>query len=82
LAHRRAPVEAARQWVRRGDLDFALERYQSRRFRLYILAWNQRSRNVAARLGFAVESVVQSDEGPFVVMVRDRSGADPAPRSE
>jgi [ribosomal protein S18]-alanine N-acetyltransferase len=52
-------------------LEFARERYDTQRFRLYILEWNERSRKVAARLGFAVESALQTDEGPFVVMVRD-----------
>jgi RimJ/RimL family protein N-acetyltransferase len=56
-------------------LEFARERHDTQRFRLYILEWNERSRAVAARLGFAVESVLASDEGPFVVMVRNASGA-------
>ena len=63
-------------------LEFAREQYDTQRFRLYILEWNERSRKVAARLGFAVESVLQSDEGPFVVMVRNASGADSRPRQD
>lgn len=57
-------------------LEFALERYEPARLRLYILEWNERSRKVAAGHGFAVEGVVLvSDEGPFVVMVRqERQG--------
>jgi [ribosomal protein S18]-alanine N-acetyltransferase len=51
-------------------LEFAVERYQPRRLRLYILEWNARSRKVAARLGFGVDSVLHSDEGGFVVMIR------------
>jgi [ribosomal protein S18]-alanine N-acetyltransferase len=51
-------------------LEFALERFGPERTRLHILEWNERSRKVAARHGFAVASVLQSDEGPFLVMVR------------
>jgi RimJ/RimL family protein N-acetyltransferase len=51
-------------------LEFALERYQPERLRLYVLDWNERSEEVAARHGFAVESVLASDEGSFIVMVR------------
>jgi RimJ/RimL family protein N-acetyltransferase len=58
-------------------LEFAREQYDAERFRLYILEWNDRSRKVAARLGFEVESVLESDEGPFVVMVRDTSATAP-----
>ena len=63
-------------------LEFAHERYHAQSFRLSILDWNERSKKVAARLGFAVESVLQSDEGPFVVMVRSAGGGGfaPAPR--
>jgi RimJ/RimL family protein N-acetyltransferase len=53
-------------------LEFALERYDPDRLRLYILEWNERSRKVAASDGFVVESVLASDEGPFLVMVRRR----------
>jgi ribosomal-protein-alanine N-acetyltransferase len=51
-------------------LEFALDRYDPDRMRLYVLDWNERSRKVAERHGFAVESVLDSDEGPFLVMVR------------
>jgi [ribosomal protein S18]-alanine N-acetyltransferase len=51
-------------------LAFALERYDPERLRLYVLDWNERSKKVSVRHGFAVESVVPSDEDPFVVMVR------------
>lgn len=51
-------------------LEFALERYEPERLRLYILEWNERSRKVAAGHGFAVESVLVSDEGPILVMIR------------
>jgi ribosomal-protein-alanine N-acetyltransferase len=60
-------------------LEFSLARYRTQRFRLYILEWHERSRRVAARLGFTVEAVLQSDEGPFVVMIRNEHGADPPP---
>jgi RimJ/RimL family protein N-acetyltransferase len=52
-------------------LDFALQRYDPKRFRLYVLEWNKRSRKVAERHGFALESVLESSEGRFVVMVRE-----------
>jgi [ribosomal protein S18]-alanine N-acetyltransferase len=51
-------------------LDFALERFDPERLRLYVLDWNERSKKVAAGHGFTVESVLQSHEGPFFVMVR------------
>jgi ribosomal-protein-alanine N-acetyltransferase len=51
-------------------LEFALVRFAPERTRLYILEWNERSRKVAAGHGFAVESVLASDEGLFLVMVR------------
>jgi [ribosomal protein S18]-alanine N-acetyltransferase len=51
-------------------LAFALERHHVERLRMYVLEWNERSRTVAARHGFAVESVLASDEGPFLVMAR------------
>jgi RimJ/RimL family protein N-acetyltransferase len=63
-------------------LEFARAQYGAQRFRVYILEWNGRSRNLAVRLGFAVESVLQSDEGPFVVMVRAGNGADSRPRQD
>jgi RimJ/RimL family protein N-acetyltransferase len=56
-------------------LEFAVERYDPERLRLFVLEWNRRSAKVAARLGFAVEGVVQSDEGAFLVMVRIRRQA-------
>jgi RimJ/RimL family protein N-acetyltransferase len=51
-------------------LEFALERYDARWIRLFILEWNARSRAVAASLGFVCESAITTDEGDFVVMVR------------
>ena len=51
-------------------LEFAREQYDAERLRLYILDWNERSKKVAGRHGFAVESVLPSAEGPFLVMVR------------
>jgi RimJ/RimL family protein N-acetyltransferase len=59
-------------------LEFARERYDPERIRLFVLEWNKRSAKVAQRLGFGVERVVPSDEGPFLVMVRDeRRGSRP-----
>jgi [ribosomal protein S18]-alanine N-acetyltransferase len=55
-------------------LEFALERYDPDRLRLYVLEWNERSRKVAAGHGFAVASVLPSAEGPFLVMVREARG--------
>jgi [ribosomal protein S18]-alanine N-acetyltransferase len=52
-------------------LDFAVERYNPKRLRLYVLEWNKRSRKVAERHGFALESALDSSEGRFVVMVRE-----------
>ena len=54
---------------------FAAERWDHRRFRLYVLAWNERSRKVAARNGFVDGPTIDSDEGPFVVMSRERAHA-------
>jgi ribosomal-protein-alanine N-acetyltransferase len=51
-------------------LEFACERYDPECLRLYILEWNERSRKVAASHGFALDTVLASDEGPFLVMVR------------
>jgi RimJ/RimL family protein N-acetyltransferase len=51
-------------------LEFALTRFDPEHLRLYILEWNERSRKVAAGHGFAPESVLASDAGPFLVMVR------------
>ncbi len=65
-------------------LEFALERYDPERFRLYVLEWNERSRKVAASHGFAVESVLAGDEGRFLVMARQardstgRAASEPA----
>jgi ribosomal-protein-alanine N-acetyltransferase len=54
----------------RAILDFAVERHDSRRLRLLILDWNDRSRKVAEALGFQSEGVHTSTEGRFVVMTR------------
>jgi [ribosomal protein S18]-alanine N-acetyltransferase len=51
-------------------IEFALSRFDPQRLRLYVLEWNERSRKVAAGHGFAVESVLASDEGSFLVMTR------------
>ncbi|MGH3035769.1 MAG: GNAT family N-acetyltransferase [Gaiellaceae bacterium] len=55
-------------------LDFAAGEFAPRRFRVLVLDWNRRSLKVAAALGFREETIVGSDEGEFVVLVR------PAPR--
>ena len=52
-------------------LDFAFERCEPKRLRLYVLEWNTASRKVAERHGFALESVLESSGGRFLVMVRD-----------
>jgi [ribosomal protein S18]-alanine N-acetyltransferase len=51
-------------------LDFALQRYDASRFRLYVLEWNERSRRTAERHGFATASRLENEEGTFLVMVR------------
>jgi ribosomal-protein-alanine N-acetyltransferase len=48
-------------------LEFARERYDAGRARLFILGWNARSRAVAEGLGFAAVA----HEGEFVVLVRE-----------
>jgi ribosomal-protein-alanine N-acetyltransferase len=52
-------------------LDHAARAFSPPRFRLLILDWNERSRRVAAALGFRKEDVVQSLEGDFLVMTRE-----------
>lgn len=54
-------------------LEFAREYYAPEQFRVYILEWNERSRKVAERQGFAVEAVLETDEGPSWVMARQVS---------
>ena len=54
-------------------LEFAREYYGPEQFRVYILEWNERSRKVAERQGFAVEAVLETDEGPSWVMARQVS---------
>jgi [ribosomal protein S18]-alanine N-acetyltransferase len=51
-------------------IGFASERWDQRRFRIYVLEWNERSRKVAARNGFVAGATIDSEEGPFVVMCR------------
>jgi RimJ/RimL family protein N-acetyltransferase len=55
----------------RAVLAFATTELGGRRFRLYILEWNGRSRAVAERLGFELDGVLENDDGRFVVMTRD-----------
>ena len=52
-------------------LDFAVRRFSPSRLRLLILDWNDRSRKVAAALGFQSEGVLRSTEGDFLVMTRE-----------
>ena len=54
-------------------LEFAEARFEANQFRVYVLAWNRRSQRVTENLGFALESVLESDEGAFMVLVRDVS---------
>lgn len=51
-------------------LQFAVERYEPQHLRLYVLEWNERSRRLAARHGFAVECTLQNEERRFLVMAR------------
>ncbi len=51
-------------------LDFAAVRYAPKRFRLYILDWNERSRRVAEEHGFAKESSLGNGESSFLIMIR------------
>lgn len=52
-------------------LRFAIDRFSPTRLRLLILAWNDRSRKVAEALGFQRHADVESQEGTFLVMVRE-----------
>jgi RimJ/RimL family protein N-acetyltransferase len=52
-------------------LDFGVNEFSPKRFRLLILDWNERSRKVASTLGFQREGVVHSTEGAFLVMARE-----------
>ena len=51
-------------------LEFAAGQFAPQRFRVHILDWNGRSRRVAEGHDFSIDSVLQSTEGRFVVMVR------------
>jgi len=51
-------------------VDFGVDRFAPERLRLLILDWNERSRKVAERLGFARDGSVESLEGRFLVMRR------------
>ena len=54
----------------RAILAFGVDRFAPERLRLLILNWNERSRKVAERLGFARDGSVESVEGVFLVMRR------------
>jgi ribosomal-protein-alanine N-acetyltransferase len=60
-------------------LRFGIEEFSPKRLRLLILAWNERSRKVAERLGFRRESITTSDEGDFLVMRRSAEEAQTPP---
>ena len=51
-------------------LAFGVDAFAPERLRLLILTWNERSRKVAERLGFAQDGSVESAEGEFLVMRR------------
>ena len=51
-------------------LAFGVDAFAPERLRLLILTWNERSRKVAERLGFAQDGSVESAEGVFLVMRR------------
>jgi ribosomal-protein-alanine N-acetyltransferase len=69
----------APEWMGRGAgrrfvgaiLAFAERRFEASRHRMYVLEWNRRSRRVAEALGFVLESELRSDEGTFLVLVRN-----------
>jgi RimJ/RimL family protein N-acetyltransferase len=50
-------------------LDFGVKEFSPQRLRVHILSWNERSRKVAAALGFEEERIAPSSQGDFVVMV-------------
>jgi RimJ/RimL family protein N-acetyltransferase len=52
-------------------LRFATDKFSPKRQRLLILEWNERSRKVADALGFQHRGDVPSQEGTFLVMVRE-----------
>jgi [ribosomal protein S18]-alanine N-acetyltransferase len=54
----------------RAILEFGVDEFAPERLRLLILDWNERSRKVAERLGFAQDGSVASREGRFLVMRR------------
>jgi ribosomal-protein-alanine N-acetyltransferase len=54
-------------------LRFGIDRFSPKRLRLLILGWNDRSRKVAEALGFERHGEVESQEGTFLVMVREMS---------
>ena len=54
----------------RAILAFGVDGFAPERLRLLILSWNERSRKVAERLGFAQDGSVESVEGVFLVMRR------------
>ena len=71
LAPERMGLHAGRRFVG-SILEFAEARFEANQFRVYVLAWNRRSRQGATEnIGFALESVLESDEGAFMVLVRD-----------
>jgi len=51
-------------------LAFGVDAFAPERLRLLILTWNERSRKLAERLGFAQDGSVESVEGVFLVMRR------------
>ena len=62
-------------------LEFALQRHDPQRLRLFVLDWNERSRRVAAAHGFVVHGAVEADGERFLVMLRQARGGGPAARA-
>ena len=60
-------------------LAFGVEAFTPDRLRLLILDWNERSRRVAAALGFRQEASCTNDNGTFLIMVRSGAGGAATP---
>ena len=61
----------------RSILEFAEKEFSPQRHRLLILDWNERSRAAARSAGFVEVGRVQSTEGAFVILTRERDETNP-----